>query len=61
MRGALNQGGLMQPDDVHVLIVLAPYLLLPVAAWLGGRGGYARLLALVPAALTGWFAWLLLR
>jgi multicomponent Na+:H+ antiporter subunit A len=50
----------MPPDAVHVLIVLAPYLLLPLAGWLGGRGRYARLLALPPAALTGWFAWLLL-
>ena len=51
----------MLPDAVHVLIVLAPYLLLPLAGWLGGRGGYARLLALAPAALAGWFAWLLAR
>jgi multicomponent Na+:H+ antiporter subunit A len=60
-RVALNQHGLMQPDAVHVLIVLAPYLLLPVAGWLGGRGGYARLLAAAPAALALYFAWLLTR
>jgi multicomponent Na+:H+ antiporter subunit A len=46
------------PDATHVLIVLAPYLLLPLAGWLGGRGArYARWLALVPAALTGYYAW----
>lgn len=51
----------MRPDAVHVLIVLAPYLLLPLAGWLGGRGRAARLLAVAPAALAGWFAWLLVQ
>jgi multicomponent Na+:H+ antiporter subunit A len=38
-------------------IILSPFLAMPVARWLGGRGGrQARLLALVPAALTAYFA-----
>ena len=48
----------MDLDALHVLVVLAPYLLLPVAGWLGGRGRYARVLALFPAALTGYLAWM---
>ena len=51
----------MQTDVARVLIVLVPFLLLPVAAWLGGRGGHARLLAAAPAALAGYFAWMLLQ
>jgi multicomponent Na+:H+ antiporter subunit A len=35
-------------------VVFAPFLALPLAAWLGGRGaGAASALALIPAALTG--------
>lgn len=48
----------MDLDAFHVLVVLAPYLLLPVAGWMGGRGQFARILALLPAALTGYFAWM---
>lgn len=38
--------------------MLSPFLALPVAGWLGTRGGDgARLLALSPAALTGYFTY----
>ncbi len=47
----------MDVDAIHVLAVLAPYLVLPLAGWLGGRGRHARVLAAVPAALTAYFAW----
>jgi len=44
------------PQVVHVAIVLSPFILLPVAGWLGGRGsGHARFLAVVPALLTAYF------
>ena len=46
----------MPPEALHVAVVLSPFILLPVAGWLGGRGArYASLLALVPAALTAYF------
>jgi multicomponent Na+:H+ antiporter subunit A len=45
-------------DAVHVAIVLSPFILLPVAGWLGARGtSRAHFLGLIPAALTGYFAW----
>lgn len=38
-------------------MVLAPFLLLPLVGWLGNRGpGAARLLAIIPAVLTVYFA-----
>jgi multicomponent Na+:H+ antiporter subunit A len=47
----------MPSDALHVLIVLSPFILLPVAGWLGGRGAaHAKLLAVVPAALATYFA-----
>jgi multicomponent Na+:H+ antiporter subunit A len=42
---------------LHIAVILAPFLALPLAGWLGGRGGGSRLLAAVPAALTGYFAY----
>ena len=46
----------MVPEALHVAIVLSPFILLPIAGWLGGRDPvHARLLALVPAALTAYF------
>ena len=39
-----------------VLMVLAPFILLPLVGWLGGRGpASARLLAIIPAILTAYF------
>ena len=49
----------MNFDAAHVLIVLTPFLLAPLAGLLGGHARPARLLALVPAALTAYFAWML--
>ena len=44
---------------MHALVVLLPFLLLPLVAWVGGlgarRGG---VLALVPAGLTVYLAWI---
>jgi multicomponent Na+:H+ antiporter subunit A len=49
----------LSPDALHAAIVLAPFLALPFAAWLGGRGRRgAALLACVPAALTAYFVYL---
>lgn len=43
-------------DEIPVLVVLAPFLLLPLVGWLGSRGAEsARLLALIPAALSAYF------
>ena len=48
----------MTPESLHVAIVLTPFLALPLAGWAGGRGSRASTaLALVPAALTAYFAW----
>jgi multicomponent Na+:H+ antiporter subunit A len=45
------------PEALHVAIVLSPFILLPVVGWLGARGlRYARVLALIPALLTAYFA-----
>jgi multicomponent Na+:H+ antiporter subunit A len=53
-RGALLSQGL------HVAIVVLPFVALPAAAWLGRRGtGRARLLALLPAALTAYYTYAL--
>jgi multicomponent Na+:H+ antiporter subunit A len=41
---------------LHVAVVFAPFLALPLAGWLGARGPRAAsLLAIVPAALTAYF------
>ena len=45
----------MSSEAGHVAIILAPFVVLPVAGWLGRRGATARLLALVPGALTAYF------
>ena len=46
----------MLPEALHVAIILSPFGLLPAVGWLGSAGGRARLLALIPAALTAYFA-----
>ncbi len=46
----------MVPDIVHVATVLAPFALLPLAGWIGGRRS-AGLLTLIPAALVAYFAY----
>ena len=46
------------PDAVHVAMVLSPFAALPAVGWLASRrGGLAHLPALIPAALTGYFAY----
>ena len=48
----------MLPETLHVAIILSPFVALPLAGWLGSRGtDGARLLALIPAALTGYFTY----
>ena len=48
----------MLPDAVHVAMVLSPFAALPAVGWLASRrGGLAHLPALIPAALTGYFAY----
>ena len=48
----------MAPDILHIAIVLAPFILLPVAGWLGAQSPQrARLLGLIPATVTGYFLW----
>jgi multicomponent Na+:H+ antiporter subunit A len=42
---------------VHIAVILAPFLALPIAGWLGGRRAGSLLLAAVPAALTGYVAY----
>ena len=50
----------MLPDTVHVAMVLSPFAALPAAGWLASRGGrLGRLPALIPAALTVYFAYTL--
>jgi multicomponent Na+:H+ antiporter subunit A len=46
----------LSSEAVHVAIILTPFLVLPMAGWLGRRDR-APLLALVPAALTGYFSY----
>ena len=47
----------MLPDALHVATILSPFIALPAVGWLGSRRGRARLLLLIPAALTGYFAY----
>jgi len=48
----------LSSEAVHVAIILSPFVALPVAGWLGARSSdRARLLALIPAALTGYFTY----
>jgi multicomponent Na+:H+ antiporter subunit A len=44
-------------EALHVAIILSPFMALPAAGWLGARGRrQASMLALLPAALTAYFA-----
>jgi multicomponent Na+:H+ antiporter subunit A len=44
------------PPALHVAIILSPFVLAPLAGWLGRRGGRsAMVLGLPPAILTGYF------
>ncbi len=47
----------MPSAALHIAVILAPFLALPLAGWLGGRRLGSLLLAAVPAALTGYFAY----
>ena len=47
----------MPSPALHIAVILAPFLALPLAGWLGGRRLGSLLLAAVPAALTGYFAY----
>ena len=42
---------------LHIVVILAPFLALPLAGWVGRRRFGSLLLAAVPAALTGYFAY----
>ncbi|HET7620243.1 MAG TPA: hydrogen gas-evolving membrane-bound hydrogenase subunit E [Vicinamibacterales bacterium] len=43
---------------LHIAVVLSPFLALPLTGWLASRGAAsARLLALIPAALTAYFGY----
>ena len=58
MRWASPEHRDLASEALHVAVVLSPFILLPVAGWLGARGTpRARLLGLVPAALTVYLAW----
>ena len=50
----------MPSAPLHIAAILAPFLALPLAGWLGRRRSGSLLLAAVPAALTGYFAYALL-
>jgi multicomponent Na+:H+ antiporter subunit A len=45
----------LSSEALHVAIILAPFILLPFAGWVGRHGSRARLLPVVPAALTVYF------
>ena len=47
----------MPSAPLHIVAILAPFLALPLAGWLGGRRSASLLLAAVPTALTGYFAY----
>jgi multicomponent Na+:H+ antiporter subunit A len=42
---------------IHIAIILAPFLVLPFAGWVGGRRVGSALLVAIPASLTGYFAY----
>jgi multicomponent Na+:H+ antiporter subunit A len=48
---------LFSSEAFHVAIILTPFIVLPMAGWLGRRSDRGRLLALIPAALTGYFTY----
>jgi hypothetical protein len=43
--------------SVHIAVILAPFLALPLAGWLGRRRVGSLWLAAIPAALTAYFAY----
>ena len=43
---------------LHIVAILAPFLALPLAGWIGRRPSSSLWLAAVPAALTGYFAYM---
>ena len=47
----------MLPEALHVAIILSPFVTLPAVGWLGSGRDRAQLLALIPAALTGYFTY----
>ncbi len=47
----------MTTATFHILVVLSPFLALPLAGWLGSRKATRLLPALVPAALAAYFAY----
>ena len=47
----------MPSAALHIAVILAPFLAMPLAGWLGRRRVGSLLLAAVPAALTGYFAY----
>ncbi|MEO8256111.1 MAG: hydrogen gas-evolving membrane-bound hydrogenase subunit E [Acidobacteriota bacterium] len=42
---------------IHIAVILAPFLAAPVAGWLGSRRRGSRIVAAVPAALAGYYAY----
>lgn len=49
---------LLSSAGLHIAIILSPFLALPLAGWLGGRGATrSGLLALIPGGLTAYFAY----
>jgi len=57
-RSTLEELRRVMPESLHVAIVLTPFLALPLAGWAGTRGSrLSTALALIPAALTAYFAW----
>ena len=49
----------MPSASLHIVAILAPFLALPLAGWIGRRRSGSLWLAAVPAALTGYFAYTL--
>ncbi len=47
----------MSADALHIVVVLSPFLTLPVVGWLGASTGRARLLPLIPALLATYFTY----
>ena len=48
----------MDPAALHIAVVLAPFLAMPLAGALGRRRPGSLVLAAIPAALTGYFAYI---
>jgi multicomponent Na+:H+ antiporter subunit A len=49
----------LSPTALHIAIILSPFLAMPLVGWLGRATGRAHLSALIPALLTGYFAYAL--